>query len=78
MYKFLKGGNWDQETYAPNFAISTNGFRREIPNIIKLASPYGALKTLVETHIESSITICDAIKEGKIIPARCWNPHAIA
>lgn len=75
----LKCGNWDQETYAPEFTISMNGFRRrEIPNIIVLASPYGKLKCLVETHIEMSIAIRNAIEEGKITPVRCWNPHAIA
>ena len=76
---FLKGGNWNQEIYAPEFTISMNGFqRKKIPNIIVLASPYGKLKCLAETHIEMSIAIRKAIEEGKIIPARCWNPHAIA
>jgi len=75
---FLEGGSWDRETYAPGFIISMNGFsEKKIPNIIRLASPYGRLKSLAETQIAMSIAIRDAAKEGKIVPARCWDWRAI-
>lgn len=49
-FYFLKGGNWNEETYQPKFTISMNGFqRREIPNIIKLSTPFGRLKSMMET-----------------------------
>ena len=73
---FLKGCNWDEETYAPSLKLSM-GYQEEMPNILKLASPYGALKNLVETHIELSVVTRDAIKEGEITPARCWDWRAI-
>lgn len=71
--RILEGGNWHERTYAGSLGFSMN-HREEIPNIVVLASPYGALKSIVET----SIATRDAIQKGEIIPTRCWNPHAIA
>ena len=76
--QILTGGNWTKEPYAPTFSLSMGYRKEEIPNIIKLSTPYGALKSLVETQREISIATHKAIEEGKLIPARCWNPHAIA
>ena len=73
---FLKGGNWDEGTYASSLKVSMK-YTEEMPNVLKLASPYGALKSLVKTHIELSIATREAIKEGKIIPLRCWDQRAI-
>lgn len=47
-FHVLQGGNWDQEIYAPTFKLSMNG-REEMPNIFKLSSSFGRLKSIVET-----------------------------
>ena len=73
---FLKGGNWNEETYTSSLKLSMS-YTEQMPNILKLTSPYGALKSLVETHIELSIATRDALKGGKIIPMRCWDWRAI-
>ncbi len=56
----LQGGNWYQETYAPTFKLSMNG-REEMPNILKLSTPYGRLKSIAETA-----AIISEIEEGRV------------
>ena len=56
----LQGGNWDQEIYAPTFKLSMND-REEMPNILKLSTPYGRLKSIAETA-----AIISEIEEGRV------------
>lgn len=49
-YKLLPGGRWNEGRYNQRLSISMS-YKEEMPNIIKLSSELGQLKSIVETEL---------------------------
>ena len=60
-----KGGRWNEGTYAPTFKLSMS-YHEEMPNILKLSTPFGRLKAMVETMAEFSEAEGEINKKGNI------------